>query len=52
MALVFNAYELIAIVIAVLVARFFVIAGESTWFDGIQLLSLYCALGIAAFFIS
>ena len=50
MALVFNGYELAALIIAIVVARFATIRGESYWFTGIQFLTLYCALGITFYF--
>jgi Ca2+:H+ antiporter len=34
MALVFNGYELVAVLLAILVANFVVNEGESTWFEG------------------
>jgi Ca2+:H+ antiporter len=50
MALVFNGYELVALVTAVLVANFLASEGESTWFEGVQLLALYAVLGLVFFF--
>jgi Ca2+:H+ antiporter len=50
MALVFNGYELVALVTAVLVANFLASEGESTWFEGVQLLALYTVLGLVFFF--
>ncbi len=50
MALVFNGYELVAVLLAILVANFVVNEGESTWFEGLQLLALYAILGIAFFY--
>ena len=49
MALVFNGFELAAVVIAVIVANHVTNEGESTWFEGVQLLATYVVLG-AAFF--
>jgi Ca2+:H+ antiporter len=46
MALVFNGYELVGLLAAVLVANFLASEGESTWFEGIQLLALYAVLGL------
>ena len=40
MALVFNGYELGAMLFAVLIANFLTQDGESNWFEGVQLLSL------------
>jgi Ca2+:H+ antiporter len=49
MALVFNGYELAGLVAAVLIANFLASEGESTWFEGVQLLALYAVLGIVFF---
>src|SRR5689334_23799298 len=45
MSLVFNGFELVAVLLAILVANFVVNEGESTWFEGLQLLALYALLG-------
>jgi Ca2+:H+ antiporter len=50
MALVFNGYELAGLIAAVLVANFLASEGESTWFEGVQLLALYAVLGLVFFF--
>jgi Ca2+:H+ antiporter len=50
MALVFNGFELVAVLLAILVANFVVNEGESTWFEGIQLLALYALMGIVFFY--
>jgi Ca2+:H+ antiporter len=50
MALVFNGYELAALVAAVLISNFLASEGESTWFEGVQLLALYAVLGLVFFF--
>ena len=46
MALVFNGYELVGLLGAVLIANFLASEGESTWFEGVQLLALYVVLGL------
>jgi Ca2+:H+ antiporter len=46
MPLVFNGYELGAMLFAVLIANFLTQEGESNWFEGVQLLSLYAVLGL------
>jgi Ca2+:H+ antiporter len=46
MSLVFNGYELAGLLAAVLVANFLASEGESTWFEGVQLLALYLVLGL------
>jgi Ca2+:H+ antiporter len=50
MALVFNGYELAALLSAALIAMFLTSEGESNWFEGVQLLALYAALGLVFFF--
>ena len=50
MPLVFNGYEIAAMIGAVLVALFVTIEGRSNWFEGIQLLGLYVILGIVFFY--
>jgi Ca2+:H+ antiporter len=51
MALVFNGFELGAVVLAVLVAQQVVAEGESTWFEGLQLLAVYAVLGLTFYFV-
>ncbi len=51
MALVFNGFELAAILLAVLIAQQVTHEGESTWFEGVQLLSLYAVLGLTFYFV-
>ncbi|MFL5911118.1 MAG: calcium/proton exchanger [Gaiellaceae bacterium] len=46
MAMVFNGYEVAALLAAGLVATALVSDGESTWFGGFQLLALYAVIGI------
>jgi Ca2+:H+ antiporter len=50
LALVFNGFELGAVVLAILVANTVTQDGESNWFEGVQLLALYAILGIAFFY--
>jgi Ca2+:H+ antiporter len=50
MALVFNGYELAGLIAAVLIANFLASEGESTWFEGVQLLALYFVLGLVFLF--
>ena len=50
MPLVFNGFELGAMLLAVLVANVITHDGESNWFEGVQLLALYAILGIAFFY--
>ena len=51
MALVFNGLELGAIVLAVLIANQVTQEGESTWFEGLQLLAVYAVLALVFFFV-
>lgn len=50
LALVFNGFELGAIVIAILIANYVIQDGESTWFEGVQLLAVYLVFGLAFYF--
>lgn len=50
MAMVFNGFELAAVLIAVTIAIHVTNEGESTWFEGVQLIATYVVLGIAFFF--
>jgi Ca2+:H+ antiporter len=50
MPLVFNGYELGALLFAVLIANFLTQEGESNWFEGVQLLALYAVLGLVFYF--
>jgi Ca2+:H+ antiporter len=50
MPLVFNGFELAGLLIALITANLITADGRSTWFEGLQLLSLYAVLGVAFFF--
>jgi Ca2+:H+ antiporter len=50
MAFVLNGFELGGVVMAVLIANHVTNEGESTWFEGVQLLAVYVVLGIAFYF--
>jgi Ca2+:H+ antiporter len=50
LALVFNGYELGALLFAVLIANLVTQDGESNWFEGVQLLALYAVLGLVFYF--
>jgi len=50
MALVFNGYELGALLFAVLIANLVTQEGESNWFEGTQLLALYAVLGLVFYY--
>jgi len=49
MPLVFNGFELGAILLAALIANAVTQEGESTWFEGVQLLAVYAVFAIAFF---
>ncbi len=49
MPLVFNGFELGAILLAALIANAVTQEGESTWFEGVLLLAVYTVFGIAFF---
>ncbi len=51
MSLVFNAFEIAAIVLSVLITEMISSDGESNWFEGAQLLSVYILLAIAFYFV-
>jgi Ca2+:H+ antiporter len=51
MALVFNGFELAALLMAVIIAAVIARDGESTWFEGMQLLAVYTVLGVTFFFV-
>jgi Ca2+:H+ antiporter len=49
MNLIFNSFELVAMVLAVVIVNFIVQDGESNWFEGLQLLAAYAIMAIAFF---
>jgi Ca2+:H+ antiporter len=51
MACVFNGFEVGAVVLAVLIAQQVTHEGESTWFEGLQLLAVYAVLGLTFYFV-
>jgi Ca2+:H+ antiporter len=51
MALVFNGFEIGAIFLAILIADEITQRGESTWYEGLQLLAIYAVLGLTFFFV-
>jgi Ca2+:H+ antiporter len=51
MALVFNGFELLGIFLAILVAHVVTQKGESTWFEGLQLLAVYAVLGLTFYLV-
>ena len=50
MSIVFNEFELIALIVAVLIANRVSNDGESNWLEGVQLLAVYTIIA-ASFFI-
>lgn len=51
MTLVFNSFELTALIAASLIAVLISVDGESNWLEGAELLALYVVLGIAFYFV-
>jgi Ca2+:H+ antiporter len=47
MPMVFNGLEVVALLVAVLIANQVTNEGESTWFEGLLLLAVYVVLGLA-----
>lgn len=50
MNLVFNNFELVAMLVSVMIANFVMIDGESNWLEGAQLLSAYGIIAVAFYF--
>jgi Ca2+:H+ antiporter len=50
MALVFNGYELAALLLTALITVALTSDGESTWFEGVQLIAVYVLLGLVFYF--
>lgn len=50
MTLVFNTFELVAIVLSVIIANLVVEDGESNWLEGLQLFMAYVIMAVAFFF--
>jgi Ca2+:H+ antiporter len=51
MSLVFNGFEIAAVLLAVLVISQISSDGETNWFEGVQLLAVYLVLGIAFYWV-
>jgi Ca2+:H+ antiporter len=51
MAIVFNGFEIGAILLAVFIAQEVTQRGDSSWFEGLQLLAVYAVLGLTFFFV-
>ncbi|MCL5017436.1 MAG: calcium/proton exchanger [Patescibacteria group bacterium] len=50
MSLVFNVFELAAILLSILIVNLVVSDGESNWLEGVQLLMAYAIIAVAFFF--
>jgi Ca2+:H+ antiporter len=50
MPLVFNALEIAGMLLAVFIASFVTKSGDSTWFEGLMLVSVYTVFAISFFF--
>jgi len=50
MNLIFNTFELVAVVLSVLVVNLVVADGESNWLEGAQLIAAYAIMAVAFFF--
>jgi Ca2+:H+ antiporter len=50
MSLVFNMFELVAIIFSVFIVNSIIEDGESNWFEGIQLLMAYVIMAVAFYF--
>jgi Ca2+:H+ antiporter len=51
MALVFNGFEVGALFLGVVIANIVTQDGESTWFEGLQLLAVYAVLALTFYFV-
>lgn len=51
MSLVFNAFEIVAVVLSVLVVQMISSDGETNWLEGAQLLAIYLLLVVAFYFV-
>jgi Ca2+:H+ antiporter len=51
LTLVFNQFELIALMAAVLIAGFVSLDGESNWLEGAMLLAIYVIIALAFFWL-
>jgi Ca2+:H+ antiporter len=50
MPLVFNTFELAALVLAVIAVAIVTLDGESNWFEGLQLLAIYAVMAIVFYY--
>src|SRR5947209_6330451 len=52
MTLVFNGFEIAAIVLSVLIVEMISADGETNWFEGAQLLAVYAIVAVAFYFVT
>ena len=50
MGMVFNGYEIAALLFTALITVALTSDGESTWFEGVQLIAVYVLLGLVFYF--
>jgi Ca2+:H+ antiporter len=51
MSLVFNGFEIAAIVLSVLIVEMIAYDGETNWFEGAQLLAVYVIMALSFYFV-
>jgi Ca2+:H+ antiporter len=51
MSLVFNAFEIAAVIASVMIVDMIASDGETNWFEGAQLLAVYALIAVAFFFV-
>jgi Ca2+:H+ antiporter len=51
MTLIFNLYEILALVVSVIIANMVCTDGESNWLEGLQLVSVYLILAVTFFLV-
>lgn len=51
MSLVFNAFEIVGVSLAVIAVSVVTLDGESTWFEGLQLIAVYMVMAIVFYFV-
>ena len=51
MSIVFNAFELVALIFSILIANRLASDGESNWLEGVQLIAVYVIIAAAFFFV-
>lgn len=49
--LIFSPFEILAVTLGVAVFAYLIINGESNWYEGVQLLSVYAIIAIALYFL-